>query len=189
MAPLLQGRRGGLPCLKPVSFGLPGRWGSKHSFCNVWNVAPWNHSTQMLYWKNNNNNALCTQRHSRCKLALDKNVYCFDISGLNKFPNEKSFVKKNGRTCLVPMHQWIWPYTTYVFNLMQLQKSLDRYSCYFIIWVFCFTASGFIFHLLWKRQYNSILKPYSIKLHLCNLTNFNRHQNFANGSPFNDTTK
>lgn len=111
------------------------------------------------------------------------------LSGLNGFLREKSFVKKNGRTCPVPVYQWIWPYTTYVFNLMQLQKSLERYSCYFIIWVFCFGASGFIFHLLWKRQYNSILKPYSIKLHLCNLTNFNRHQNFTNGSPANDTTK
>lgn len=72
---------------------------------------------------------------------------------------------------------------------MQLQKSLLRHSCYFIICMFFFAASGFIFHLLWKRQYDKNLKPYSIKLHLCNLTNFNRLQNFANGSSSNDTTK
>lgn len=116
-------------------------------------------------------------------------MYCFDISGLEGFLNEKSFVKENGRSCLVPVHQLIWPYTTYVFNLMQLQKFLERYRCYFIICIFFFAASWFIFHLLWKRQYDRILKPCSIKLHLCNLANFNRLQNFANGSPSNDTTK
>jgi len=121
MAPLLQGRWGGLPCLKSASFGLPGHWGSENSFSNVWNVVPWNHLTQILYWKNNNN-ALCTQRHSRYKLALDKNVYSFDISGLHWFLNEKSFVKKNWRTCFVSVYQWIWPYATYVLTSLNFKN-------------------------------------------------------------------
>lgn len=74
---------------------------------------------------------------------------------------------------------------------MQLQNSLERHLCYFQTSIFCFAASEFIFHLLWKRQYNSILKPCSIKLHLHvrTSTNSNRHQNVANGSPPNDIRK
>lgn len=76
----------------------------------------------MLYCENINPALQAAQRLSRCKLALDKNVYCFGISG-HGILKEKNSVQKNGRVCLVPVYQWSWPSTTYVFNLMRLQKS------------------------------------------------------------------
>lgn len=138
----------------------------------------------MLYWANSNN-ALCIQRHYRYKLATDENPYYFDNSGLNGFLNKGVLLRKTIYYICGSGH------TPLVFNFMQLQNSLERYLCYFQSWIFCFAASEFIFHLLWKRQYNSILKPCSIKLHLHvrTSTNSNRHQNVTNGSPPNDIRK